>query len=138
METKALPTATKAMKQIETQALESSAEDRFVRTIEIGQHVRQGDVYIERVKDDHAKGAKTKDHQLADGSTQGSRHVADSSVEVFLPTGGLSVLEGPVILAPERWTLAHPQHSDVSFPSGTYRTCFPRDYDQEELARVRD
>ena len=134
----ATKTAKQVMGEIETAATEHSAELRMVRTIEVGQFVRQGDVYLQRVESKKpAKSTEIKDRQLAPGNTPGSRHVVEGDVKLYKPAGA-DPLVGPTIVAPERFTLTHPEHAHVSLPSGQYACTFQRDFMQEERARVQD
>ena len=116
----------------------ANPEVRFVRTMQVGQWVRQGDINIARVGDRAARGTETWRRQLAPGETQGSRHVvADGGVRVYLPAKP-GPLVGPVIVAKERCVVTHPEHAHVSLPSGTYAVTFQRNYAMEEITRVQD
>ena len=117
---------------------ESAAVDdtRFARTIQIGEGVRQGDLYLFRVEPRIERGTKTG-RQLAPGNTQGSRHVAAGrGVEVYAVPGG--PLDGPVVVADRRWRLEHPEHADIDMPSGTYQVSYQRDFAAEQIRRVAD
>lgn len=131
--------AEKTITAIQQDAQQHAAPDlRMVRTIDVGQHVRQGDVYIERIAPDAAHGASITDRQLAPGTTKGSRHCVDGDVRLFAPSGEVDPLTGPIIDASERFTVTHPEHAHISLPSGRYAVTYQRDYAAEERTRVRD
>lgn len=127
--------ALEALKIITAQARAHTSDERMVRT---PIPLRQGDVYLEPA-DMPARKTLTRSEnlQLAPGSTKGSRHVAEGDVEVFY-TAGADPLTGPIVRALKRWTLRHPEHADVSVPSGCYQVYYQRDRESEEIARVRD
>lgn len=116
---------------IEKQSEKHSNDERFVRTIQKNQVVRQGDIYLLVVEANHSKGKKIKDRQLAPGNTKGSRHIVEGKVKLY--EGNIvddefgSALTGPVIVADERFTVTHPEHADVSLPSGTYQVGYQAD-----------
>lgn len=113
--------------------------DRMVRTIKIGEWVRQGDINIQRVERSAVKGKEIKDHQLAPGNTKGSRHILETGKRVRILSPGLNdPLQGPFIVAQERFTVTHPEHSNISLPSGSYAVTYQRDLAQENRARVMD
>ncbi len=112
-------------------------EQRFVRTIQLGEFCRQGDVYLTRVAGTHPRGPATANRQLAPGLTKGSRHVAHGAVEVF-ESAADDPLTGPVIFALERFELRHPEHADFLLPSGTYEVRYQRDWAAEQRRPVLD
>ena len=128
------------IEKIEKQAETHSNEDRFVRTVQMGQIIRQGDIYVERVKDNISKGKETQELQLAPGTSKGSRHILvkdPGNLKVYEnPTN--DPLDGPIIQAKKRFALNHPEHPNFSIPSGTYKITYQRDFAMEERARVRD
>jgi hypothetical protein len=134
--------AAAARQEIERLAKEKAvAEVRVVESMEIGKVVRQGDVYIHCVSPKHPHGEKTKTHQLAIGDSMGSRHVAGAPAEVFegteLPKYCLPwTFMGPCIVAPDRFTVTHPEHAHVSLPAGTYQVT--HQMDAKTGARVID
>ena len=93
--------------------------------MKVGDIAQQGDVYIFRVADDHPHGPKTNNRQLAEGSTQGSRHIAEGTGEIYLPTvpppnAKPGALLGPVVIEKKAWTLTHPEHPHHEFGAGTF------------------
>lgn len=105
---------------------------REIAEFPIGKHIRQGDVYIVRVKDDHPHGGIRESHQLAFGNSKGSRHMADSNFICYegtqLPpkvTEGTFL--GPCIQTDVRATITHPEHCHFVIPAGTYQICHQTD-----------
>ncbi|MHC4977037.1 MAG: hypothetical protein ACYTF7_10590 [Planctomycetota bacterium] len=131
-------TASEVIERIEREA-EERPEVRVINEARPGYKIRQGDVYLEFLAVTPSNvGPLTTDRQLAPGSTQGSRHVAEGDVTVYAAPTGASALTGPVIVAKDRWTLTHPEHAHFDMPAGTCRVTFQRDHEMEEIARVRD
>lgn len=125
--------AAEAHATIERLAKEKAvAEMRVVEAIAVGKVVRQGDIYIHRVNDDHVRGAQTEGRQLAMGQSTGSRHVAEAPAQVF---EGIKAPEwcafriflGPVIEAKDRFVVTHPEHAHVSLPAGVYQVTHQMD-----------
>lgn len=120
-------TAEEAHVEIERTAKEKAVQEiRTIEKIERGQFVRQGDIYIHRVYDDHPRGAKLESHQLALGDSTGSRHIAEAPADCFTgirPPGGgdVQAFLGPLIVSLERFTVTHPEHAHFSLPAGTYQ-----------------
>ena len=115
--------------QIQREGAEHSNDERFVRTIETNQSVRQGDVYLTRVPDNHRRGLATTDRQLAPGTSKGSRHVVadQQGVSLFKPADETDPLAGPIVVAEQRFRVTHPEHADFSLPSGTYQVGYQLD-----------
>jgi len=119
-------------------------EARVIDSIEVGQFVRQGDVYIQRIaKADNWKA--TLNRQLAPGTTLGSRHTVDSSVTVLANPRGARVERlgndrarclGPQLISESRFTVSHPEHADMSLPGGCYQIMFQ--VDSQSMQRVKD
>jgi len=114
----------------------TDAELRYVNEMAINQFIQQGDIYIQRVEKIE-KGKKIHDLQLAPGTTKGSRHIlADFKGDIYTREG--DALTGPAIEAKERFTLTHPEHAHYSLPAGKYVVTYQRDFEQEQIQRVRD
>ena len=104
----------------------------------------QGDVGVVLLSDAAFKAMKlspmegNESHvQVAVGSGIGARHVV-STAEVHahtLPNAG--PLDGPVVVADCPWTMAHPEHQNVTFPPGKYAIYYQRQY-ADELRRAQD
>ena len=134
-----------------TKIKESPADEnlRITRRIEIGSVLQQGDVYIHRVADDHPRGKQIGKGcvQIALGTGNGARHMAEGAVECFegvkLPPGVKAPMDvedaeilGPVIVADETAILTHPEHPHHRYPKGTYQTTYQ--YDPHTMRRVVD
>lgn len=126
-------TVDRVMAKIESEAGERVCRDeRFILNHEIGKVVRQGDIYLHCVAEDHPRGEKLKSRQLAAGTSQGSRHIAEGNVDVYegvaLPEWcGRGYFLGPVIVSTERFPVTHPQHANYSLPAGTYQVTHQTD-----------
>ena len=107
----------------------------------IGKHVRQGDIYIVRVADDHAHGGPIENRQLAQGTSKGSRHIAEPPATVYEGTTQPAKAMGTVFLGPcvqsdAEFRISHPEHSDVIVPAGTYQIVHQMDARTQK--RVQD
>lgn len=136
-----------AIKRVED--ANADTEVRVTRRIEIGSAIQQGDVYIHRVSDDHPHGEQIGKGsvQVALGTGNGSRHMAEGDVMVFagheLPDGVNAPMNvesreicGPVIKASSAWNLTHPEHPHHSLPAGVYQVTYQ--YDPQTMRRVQD
>lgn len=122
---------------------------RITRRIEIGHAIQQGDLYVHRVPEDHGRGIQigTNLVQVALGTGNGARHIAEGDVQVFsgtcLPAGVTAPndvedneIVGPVIVAGKTWLLTHPEHPHHRLPAGTYQVTYQ--YDPKTMRRVQD
>lgn len=151
-----METAVKVLDQIQKAAKINKADDRMVKTWKPGEWVRQGDVYLTCVSEDWPHGKEIKDHQLAPGTSKGSRHFADTGIKVYegkkIPEGlaermgqafGLSAdrigqaVMGPVLEITKRANVTHPEHGDYSLPGGCWAQVTYQ-MDSKSLQRVRD
>ena len=93
----------------------------------VGDVAHQGDVIFVHIGELPRSAKPRTDRQLADGNTQGSRHICDSNVfdclatdviqAIKKATGGVVVNDrylGPVFKGPA--TVTHPEHGDHVFP----------------------
>lgn len=141
METK-IKDASEAHAEIERLAKANARpEVRFIKEIAVGQIVRQGDIYIHRVNEDHASGKEMKSRQLALGNSQGSRHIAESPAKILEGTTlpewcDRRTFLGPLVKAEKRFTITHPEHAHVSLPKGTYQVT--HQMDARTMDRVQD
>lgn len=142
MSQKQVKDAIQAWTMIEEEAnAKAIGSTRVVHKIEVGQVVRQGDVYIHAVALKHPHGAETKDRQLAIGNTQGSHHVAAAPCKVFVGTTPPAYLTGTPLLGPcveseTRFEVTHPVHPHVSLPAGCFQVT--HQLDSRTMQRVRD
>jgi hypothetical protein len=147
MRMKSTTEVAEAVRAVETSA--ADPEVRVVRRIEVGQVVQQGDVYLHCVLADHPRGKQigTGCVQIALGTGNGARHVAEGAVRVYagttLPPGvsapanmAASEICGPMVVADEPWTLVHPEHPHHRLPAGSYQTTYQ--YDSQTMRRVQD
>ena len=114
-------------------------ECRVIDSMEIGQAIRQGDVYLVKVKEKPADLVPTLDLQIAKGETKGSRHILEQTptLKVY-KLKSPSPLQGPVIESKERINLTHPEHAHFSLPAGCYTSYYQQDFAAEEIRAVRD
>ena len=129
-----------ALKLVEEGAEKNIGEVRHIEALEIGQGVRQGDIYIHCVKDSHAHGKELQSRQLAMGETQGSRHILEGDALVMAgttaPEWAPKALLGPLVKLLKRCIVTHPEHAHVNLPAGTYQ--ITHQMDARTLERVRD
>lgn len=119
-------TLEKALEHIDDAASRATNAAKRIKKINIGQIVRQGDLYITRIKK-VASSEPWLNRQLAIGSGRGARHVVNTdNVRLFVPSDN-NVLSGPEIVADTEWSLTHPDHCDYVFPPGHYKTSYQLD-----------
>lgn len=121
------------------EAIKSDAERR-IEVMDIGDEVRQGDLYITRIESiPSACGlVRQPSAQLAPGNTQGSRHTLRSLVDVqVFRLDNAGPLDGPIIVSEGELAIDHPEHGDRILPPGCYAITYQRAY-AEELRRVED
>jgi len=132
----------KIIETLTTKAKELAVSDvRIIKTINVGESVRQGDIYIHCVDKDHAHGKVIQKRQLAIGESKGSRHILEGeNVTVFegttQPEWCTNSLLGPCIALNERSLISHPEHSNVEMPAGLYQ--ITHQMDARTLERVKD
>lgn len=121
--------AIEVLSEIEAAAKSNPQDVRMVRTMEVGGPAcRQGDIYVWRIKSVPKGATKRGERQLALGTTKGSRHVAAAGPSLYdLPQAKRHALLGPIVKAPERWTIEHPEHAHVSLPAGCYQIGYQLD-----------
>lgn len=134
-----MTTALEAHQAIAQAAAKPDTELRMVKSLAVGEWIRQGDVMLLRVSRRPSKfNTETKNRQLAPGTTQGSRHVLAAGPTIYAKPEGDDALLGPVIVAKERFLLEHPEHAHFSMPAGTYQCRYQQDYSEVERRAVRD
>lgn len=145
----------KPSKQAKREAIVNN-DPKLHATFEPGDCAHQGDLIIVGIKQLPTSARPRANRQLAEGSTQGSRHIlergdvfdADPSEVgemIFAATGCRIEPQyiGPVFVAPPAPTehdLTHPEHGHQGFPAGTVcAVVYQRSLDNEEREmRVRD
>lgn len=132
--------AVQTLEKVDAGVKLNAPEVRKIKGMEVGQIVRQGDIYIHKVKADHPHGKKLKDRQLAIGNTQGSRHMASADAEVYegkqAPEWAPRALLGPLVKLFKRSIITHPEHAHVELEPGNYQVT--HQMDARTLQRVRD
>jgi len=133
-----------AIRQIQ-EAAKHLPEVRVITAMKIGEVVRQGDIYIERVPDIASKGKAVKSRQLAPGTTKGSRHIVDESPSVTLweskprLDNKAAFQVGPAIEAKGDFSITHPEHAWIKFVVGKktrfFQVWFQADFARKERAQ---
>jgi hypothetical protein len=132
------------LKVIEENARTNKSTDLRVAPddMKIGQWIRQGDVYVQRIakpKSFSTTYEQVNEYQLAPGNTRGSRHVASEGYKVYVRKDNKDPLVGPVIICNERSNIGHPEHAHFSLPGkNAYQVTYQKDWQAEQRARVRD
>lgn len=130
---------------IQQAAEAASQEIRFVAQHVVGKvAARQGDIYLHMVAASHPHGGRVESRQLAQGETQGSRHmIEEANVRVYEgttlpPTCRPGTFLGPCfdILGVDHRTNTHPQHAHNHLPPGRYQVT--HQMDARSLMRVQD
>lgn len=100
---------------------------------------QQGDVYLTRLAavPSGAQRLLKTDGQLVPGHTQGSRHCVDPGQVRLWAFANPTALQGPIIEAPEVFTVRHPEHGHLTFPAGVYGVTYQRQY-ADTVRRVMD
>jgi len=120
------------VERIAREAGGAQVEPVGIVALALGEWVRQGDVYLERVPDGVPRGARRR-AQLVDGTSVGARHVAGTPAQVFEAdrVGGEIV-----VVSAAGWTLRHPEHAHLALPAGTFRVV--RQLDMQTRRAVED
>lgn len=129
---------------------------KLIETFGVGDVSHQGDIMIVGIASLPKSARQRSNRQLADGDTQGSRHILvngdvydaaphEVACLVMKATGCDVAVEyiGPIFVSPAAPTendLTHPEHGNQGFPAGTIcAVVFQRNLDSEEReARTRD
>lgn len=125
-------------------------------TFEVGDVAHQGDLIVVRLSKLPASAKPRENRQLAEGNTQGSRHILERGdvydakrsdvVKAIKAATKVSIAEqyiGPVFVSPAEPTendLTHPEHGNQGFPAGAVcAVVYQRNLDAEKReARVQD
>ncbi len=132
------PPAQEAQRKIVDAARKSKHALRVIKRINEGEAVRQGDIYVTRLKTLPGHGNELAARQLAPGASRGSRHCAEGEVKIYAPPAGATPLTGPFIVATEGFRITHPEHAHFEMPAGVYQVTYQRDFAREGLFRVED
>lgn len=129
-------------------------QPKLLEVFEIGDVSHQGDLTIIRIKHLPKSAKKRTNRQLAEGNTQGSRHVLargliyDADKEelakyIHDATGETVEMDfiGPVFVSPDVPTandLTHPEHGHQGFPAGAIcAIVYQRNWDQIQAVARR-
>ena|ERR1051325_10193069 len=121
-------------------------------TFEPGDVAHQGDLIIVCIHSLPKSARKRKNRQLAEGATQGSRHILqrgavfdcdqDQVIDAIKKATGVTVERayiGPVFVSPEKPTeddLTHPEHGNQGFPAkAVCAVVYQRNLDAEQRAQ---
>lgn len=118
------------------------AAERVISDFPIGKVARQGDIYICRVDAAHPHGGPLENRQLAQGTSKGSRHIAEGvGTTVYEgttapPQAVATPFLGPCVQSDVEFRISHPEHADVIVPAGTYQ--ITHQMHARTLRRVQD
>lgn len=153
MQTKTKPR--KATSKVKHEAMINDAP-KLLEAFASGDVSHQGDILIVGIAELPKSAKPRKNRQLADGNTQGSRHVLERGhvydcspaevIKAVKAANGCKVEAqyiGPVFVSPEKPTendLTHPEHGNQGFPAGQVcAVVYQRNLDSEQRAqRARD
>lgn len=124
-------------------------DSKLLESFAVGDVSHQGDIILIAIARLPKSIKPRRNRQLAEGDTQGSRHVlqrgeiydapAYETAAMIMEASGCRVDEqyvGPVFVAPQAPTaddLTHPEHGNQGFPAGTVcAVVFQRNLDAEE------
>lgn len=127
--------AVKTIKELTEKAKKlNKQEKRVINEFPIGKAIRQGDIYIHRVSNDHPVGDMLDIRQIADGTSLGARHILVGDVKVYqgieLPVyvNKLWPLGYTFDIGDEGATITHPEHAwDCIQVKGRYVTTHQMD-----------
>ncbi len=149
-------TAIQFHQELEEAAKNSPMEVRDVSTMKVGEHSRQGDVYLHRIQElPAAWDVEVAEHtQVALGQSTGSRHCASGDgIKVMWPKSRDAAVEqcpialfkdspdfrrvaiGPCVVAPNGFTLTHPEHAHHQYGPGVYLTTYQVDWNTRREVR---
>jgi hypothetical protein len=126
-----------------------------------GSAFRQGDVMLLTIPIEWLKGQQpieapegTPQRQVAEGNTQGSRHILTGNCQIFVKHGlkwdklnkvlpkpfsiQLDEMIGPAFISAENTVLEHPEHANVELPEGYAFVCIYQQCYQDAVRKVRD
>lgn len=118
----------------------TDSRTRRISEARLGCPIRQGDIYIHPVASNHPRGGILESHQLAVGTSKGSRHMADENFTVYRGTTlpdyvAPGTFLGPLIVTDRISTITHPEHPWVELPAGTYQITHQTDLRTRQRAK---
>lgn len=130
-----------------------NAEPATIEVMDPSDVLRQGDIYLIRLESClPADKNPWPSRQLAVGTSQGSRHVAEGECEVYRPVEADAIQAltslvpatrnhqqfiGPAIHASEPITITHPEHGHRTLPAGDYLVTYQKVW-ADQARRVAD
>jgi hypothetical protein len=121
------------------EAIKNDETQWFSEAASVGDAVRQGDIYITKLKavPKEAKLMKVPAAQLAPGNTRGSRHILKSleGVKMYSIGDSRNIYNGPIIEATQEIEIDHPEHGNWICPPGVYGVSYQRTVDSEGVQR---
>lgn len=134
-------TAKEVVEKITKEAEKNVQDKRIIKVHQIGNTIRQGDIYIHMVSEDHPVGERIKEKQLAPGTNQGSRHILNGDIIIYqgivLPKHIKNYIPlGPAFSVKSVATITHPEHAHVELPKGSYQITYQ--IDARTMHRVLD
>lgn len=150
------PTLSKTVVDIDHESIINDAP-KFHTTFKAGDVSHQGDLIVVGIASIPKSRKPRQSQQLADGNTQGSRHILRDGIEVYDcdPIEVAKAIKkatmcdigtqyiGPVFVSPENPTendMSHPEHGNQGFAAGSIcAVVYQRNLDAEEREqRTRD
>jgi hypothetical protein len=141
-------TAIQAHELIATKA-PAISDKKSLEKLDIGKGIRQGDLYIIRIKDSGETKIKQfgsinpsectllGSDQLVTGTSMGSRHtIKESQASFYTNPKNSNPVFGGIVKARTSWDLEHPEHAHWNLPRGTYAVFYQLDWATKE--RVKD
>jgi len=137
-------TVTEAHEAIVASSKSADHQLRFIAEAKPGEWARQGDCYLLRIAARDMAWQHTDNHQLAPGVSNGSRHVAEDKVLVFISNesrlimqlpNGKALLLGPQLTCDERFLITHPEHAHYSLPAGAWQIGYQLDFTRQQAVR---
>ena len=131
------------MEEIKSVAKINNKKTRRISTFLIGKVIRQGDVYIHRVANNHPIGEELFIKQIVDGISIGARHILTGDFKIFegkaLPSyvNKIFSIGYAFKVGQEGVTVIHPEHAHFEILStGLYQVTHQMDF--RTLRRVLD
>lgn len=147
-----MTTTQEAIRKVKEQA-PALQEVRAISRINVGQAIRQGDLYLIAINPKGKTTFKTSDdneitinadhyvcegpRQLAPGKSTGSKHcINDKHVVIRKNHKETNVILGDIVHADSSFTLSHPEHAHFNLPAGSYIVAYQLDFSTKQ--RVQD
>ena len=124
----------------EQSEVKNHSDIRVIAKMEIGQAIRQGDVYVTKIKEIPPEfSMPTMKAQVVDGTTKGSRHELEMTPSLrIMKNPNATALQGPCFSSSETVNLLHPEHAHFQLPAGCYSITYQQDFASAEIRAVRD